>query len=296
MSTIDHSTSVDDSDEYRTRHHVYRPHKTGIPRLGPYARELLARREFAVELSRTSMRAANTATFFGRAWLVLNPLLLGFVYFLLIDILSPKPATGEQFDHLLAGLFAFTLISGSMSAGAGSVVGGGKMVMNVAFPRLLLPFSAVRTGFMRFLPTMGVYAVVHFATGRPTSFVTLLAVPVLGLIVLFSTGLAALMATFQVYFRDTASFLPYFLRIWLYLSPVLFTVEVIHRKFSAVGLAWVAYVNPLYSLFGMWSGILNQGKLPEPTMVIAGTIWSLLVVVGGCLFFMSREREFAVRL
>ena len=67
--------------------HVYEPHRVGLPPLRPYVRELWRRREFAFELARTKLRAQHFDTAFGQLWLVLNPLLLGGVYFLLVDIL-----------------------------------------------------------------------------------------------------------------------------------------------------------------------------------------------------------------
>ena len=48
-----------------------------------------------------------------------------------------------------------------MTTGARSVVGGGKLLMNMSFPRLLLPLSALRTAFFRFLPTLIVYFAIH---------------------------------------------------------------------------------------------------------------------------------------
>jgi ABC-type polysaccharide/polyol phosphate export permease len=288
--------AVDDLDDFHTLHHVYVPHRTGIPSLRPYIRALWERRHFAAELSRSNIRAAHNDTFFGRLWLVLNPLLLAVVYFLLVDILSGAPKDAAYFAHLLAGLFAYYFVAGCITTGASSVVGGGKLIMNTAFPRLLLPFSAVRTAFYRFLPTMIVYGALHLIAGRPLGAVLLLSVPWFVLIALFAAGVAAFVATLQVYFRDLSSFLPYFLRIWLYVSPVLWSVGQITEKFQEHHIMWLAYLNPLYSLLGGWSDILTLGQPPTQAMFVAGTVWAVVAFVGGSLFFMSREREFAVRL
>jgi len=142
---------------------------------------------------------------------------------------------------------------------------------------------------------MIVYAVMHVLAQRPISPVLLLAVPAFGLIVLFALGCAALVGTVQVYFRDTSSFLPYFLRIWLYLSPVILEVSKIHAEFAKHG-ALLPYLNPLYSLIGSWSDILTMAKPPSWQMWVASIVWATVAFVGGSLFFMSREREFAVRL
>ncbi|MFN8079435.1 MAG: ABC transporter permease [Kineosporiaceae bacterium] len=275
--------------------HVYEPHRAGLPKLGPYVRELWQRREFATEMSRASIRAANTRTVFGQIWLMLNPLLLAAVYLLLVNVLSPKAQGMDYFAHLTAGLFTYYFISGCMSTGAGSVVGGGKLLMNTAFPRLLLPLSAVRTAFYRYLPTLPVFGVFYLLSpSHVFTWRTLLVIPFLMMIIIFSCGLAAIFATLQVYFRDTASFLPYFVRIWLYLSPVIFTMEQLRQH--AKGYVHLLYLNPLYSLLGGFTQTLVQSRVPALNVWLAALAWTVVTAVLGAAYLMSRERDFAVRI
>ena len=81
-------------NEFTTTHHVYEPHSAGIPPLRNYVRELWKRREFASELSKATMRGANTLTVFGQLWLILNPLLLAGIYFLLVQVILSVQAPG----------------------------------------------------------------------------------------------------------------------------------------------------------------------------------------------------------
>ncbi len=273
---------------------VYEPHKVGLPNMSAYVRDLWARREFAAELSRATMRAGYSVTFFGRLWLVINPLLLAMVYYVLVGLLGARSG-GEFLVHLVCGLFFFYFISGCLTSGAGSVTGGGKLIATMAFPRLLMPLSAVRSAFFRFLPTMIVYAIFHVGFGQPLKWQMLLAIVFLGLATVFGMGVAAIFATLQVYFRDTASFLPYFVRIWLYLSPVLWYPEDAVRHLGETG-AHLALINPLHSLVGGWTDLLVRGVVPPPAVWIAATAWAVVAFVLGTLFFISREREFAVRL
>jgi ABC-type polysaccharide/polyol phosphate export permease len=286
------ATSVD--EEFNPSVHVYEPHKVGLPALRPYFKALWQRREFAAEMSRTNIRAANTNTFFGQVWLVLNPLLLAAVYYLLVDIIaggSSKVDAAERFAHMCGGLFAFYYFSGAMTAGAASVVGGGKLLMNQSFPRMLLPLSAVRTAFFRFLPTLGVYLVIHLVMRQPLSWAMLLAPAFLIMLTVFAAGMGMIFAALQVYFRDTTSFLPYFVRIWLYMSPVLWFAEQAPAKFKG----FIQY-NPLYSLIGGWTDLLVRGDIPNLEMWLGAGFFSIAAFVIGALFFMSREREFVVRL
>lgn len=278
--------------------HVYEPHRAGLPKkIGPYFRELWERREFASELSRSGIRAANTRTVFGQVWLVLNPLLLALVYYLLVNVLSGQSQGMDFFAHLTAGLFTFYFISGCMGTGAASVVGGGRLLLNTAFPRLLLPLSSVRTAFYRFLPTLPVWLVFYlFADSRQFTWLTLLSLVFLAMIVVFSAGLAAIFATLQVYFRDTAAFLPYFIRIWLYLSPVILTVDRLHAYAAKAGAEHLLYLNPLYSLLGGFTELLVGSRMPNWHMWVAAVSWTLIAAVAGAWYFMSRERDFAVRI
>lgn len=273
---------------------VYEPHRVGLPKLGPYARDLWSRRQFAAELSRATMRAAHSTTFFGQLWLVINPLLLAAVYYVLVNILSNRSG-GDFLVHLVGGLFFFYFVSGCITTGAASVTSSGKLVSTMAFPRLLMPLSAVRTAFFRFLPTLIVYFVIHGVVGAPWSPTMLLAGVFLLYGLVFGAGIGAFLAALQVYFRDTASFLPYFVRLWLYLSPVLWYPEDVATRLGETG-ARFAQLNPLYSIVGGWSDLLVRSEMPSTGTWIAGAAWAVGAAVVGSLFFMSRERDFAVRL
>lgn len=291
MSSDEVVADREPQNEYTTIHHIYEPHRGGLPPLGPYFSELWRRRFFAAESSRANLRAANTLTFFGQIWMVLNPLFLAGVYYVVVAILSGSNKGMDYFAFMTSGLFAFYYLQGAMGAGAGSVVGGGKLLLNTAFPRLLLPYSALRTAWFRFLPTIPVYFIFHFLAGAPLNVNTLMAIPFLAFLNVFAMGLAALFATLQVYFRDTSSFLPYIFRIWLYLSPVLWTIDMVPERFQAY-----AQFNPLYALLGGYREALVAGQMPALSTWITAIVWSIVSLAIGSLYFMSREREFAVRI
>ena len=281
--------------DFEPVYHHYGPHRAGLPPLVPYFRELWHRRAFAAEMSRATMRGANTTTFFGQLWLVLNPLLLAGVYYLLVTVIRGQHDP-VFFTHLCLGLFAFNLVSTAVTSGATSVTSSGKLLMNTPFPRLLIPLSAVRTAFFRFLPTVPVYLLFHliFLT-RMWHPKMLLSLYFLGTMVLFAMGCAAFFAAVQVYFRDTSSFLPYFVRIWMYLSPVLWAPEQIAVLLSPVLLTLIQ-LNPMYSMLGGYAELLQDTGFPPFYMWVTAGVWSVVTAVIGFLFFMSREREFTVRL
>src|SRR5215203_366629 len=195
--------------EFEPVYHHYGPHKAGLPPLVPYFRELWHRRSFAAELSKASMRGANTTTFFGQAWLILNPLLLAGVYYLLVTIIRGRHEP-SLFAHLTLGLFAFNLVATSVTT------------------------------------------------------------------------------------RATSNFLPYFVRLWMYLSPVLWLPEAIANLPRAV--LTLIKIQPMYSMLGGYMELIQEGTIPDLYMWISSAAWAFGVAALGFLFFLSREREFAVRL
>ena len=271
--------------------HVYEPHRVGLPPVGAYLKELWRRREFARELSRTNLRAQHFNTVFGQAWLIINPLLLAGVYFILVDILRNDSRGPEFLAHLVACLFAYYFVQQSLQQGVKSVTSGGRLILNTAFPRLLLPLASLITAFARFLPTVAVYIPIHFIVGLPVTVHMLWVFPIAMLLVALAFGLTTLVAAAQVYFRDLASFLPYGLRVLLYISPILYYADEVPERYQPI-----LYLNPLSPILTAWSDVIVQGREPAASDLLVGLGWAAAVVIIGAIFFMSREREFAVRL
>ena len=279
------------TDEFTSVQHVYEPHRVGLPPLRPYLRELWRRREFAFELSRTDLRALHFNTVFGQLWLVLNPLLLTCVYFILVDILRRRTGGIEFFAHLMAALFVFHFVTDAIRQAVKSVTSGGRLILNTAFPRVMLPGASVITAFKRFLPTFAIFIPVYLLVGPTPGPELLWVIPVIGLFGLIATGFAMLVAAGQVYFRDLKNFLNYALRIWLYASPILYYAWEIPDRYH-----FLLVVNPIAPLLAAWSDILDEGIAPAAGDLALGAAWGIVLFVAGALFFISREREFAVRL
>jgi len=275
-----------------TTHTVYRSTAKGIPNLKTYFREFWRRRAFAVEISRAGLRAANAGSLIGSFWLVLNPLLLAGVYYTLVTLLSGSAIDDPlRLPHIVGGIFVYYFFAACMTQGAGAITSAGKLISNTSFPRLLLIYAVVRTAFYRFIPTIPVFFLIYLGKGQTLDWHQLLAIPAFILLMGFSFGIATLLSVLQVYFRDTASFLPYVNRVWLYVSPVLFYPELIFKH-----LGNLSYLNPLYSLIGIWGEVLTRNQSAPLEMWIVAAAWSGTSLLIGCLVFMIKERDFAVRI
>jgi len=269
---------------------VYEPFKAGLPKLGKYWKSLWSRRTFISEYSKSELREQHFDSVFGQLWLVINPLLLSGVYFILIVIIGGG-SDSTRYVHLTSTLFLFYLISNSLTGGVKSITAGQRLILNTAFPRIMLPISAVVIAIFKFLPTIFVFLIIKAVVGSKFAIEMLWAIPVLFITMILALGLAITISCINVYFRDIASFLPYFTRTLLYLSPVLYEASELDPKLRVLEI-----VNPLFPILDSWSSALVHGQMPEISSMLQGLVWGLGIFFIGTYFFLSREREFAVRL
>ena len=269
---------------------VYEPFRAGLPPLRKYWRSLWARRTFISEYSRSELREQHFDSIFGQLWLVLNPLMLSAVYFLLIVIIGGSGGS-IRYGHLTASLFLFYLVSNSLSGGVKSVTAGQRLILNTAFPRMMLPISATVIAFFKFIPTLLVFMIMRTLLGLPFGWEMLWSIPIILIALIFSLGVAILISTVNVYFRDIASFLPDLTRTFLYLSPILYEASALKPEFRVF-----QYFNPLFSILESWSLSIVHAQTPHLSSMLTALAWALGVLLVGTYFFLSREREFAVRL
>ncbi len=269
---------------------VYEPFKAGLPPMRAYLRSLWHRRAFISEFARSELREQNFGSVFGQMWLVLNPLLLSGVYFLLIYVIGGT-SDAVRFGHLTATLFLFYLIANSLTGGVKAITSGQRLILNTSFPRVMLPISAVVVALFKFLPTLVVAFAIHAILGLPYSWQMLWALPVLAIAIVMALGMAILISCINVYFRDISSMLPYMTRSLLYLSPILYEASTIsdHIKQYQV-------VNPIFYLLDSWSRVMVHAEAPTTFSLVHSALFALVIFVVGTYFFLSRERDFAVRL
>ena len=269
---------------------VYEPFRAGLPPLRQYLRSLWSRRHFIAEFSRSELREQNYGSVFGQLWLVLNPLLLSGVYFLLIYIIGGA-SDANRYVHLTSSLFFFYLIANSLTGGVKSITSGQRLIMNTAFPRIMLPISASVIAIFKFLPTLIVFFVIRTIVGAPFSWQMLWAIPIFLLGVFMGLGMAISISCTNVYFRDIASLLPYITRSLIYLSPILYEASALSDEMRTLEIA-----NPIFYLLDAWSQVMVYAEAPSSASILISLAWATSIFVIGTYFFLTRERDFAVRL
>ena len=108
-------------------------------------------------------------------------------------------------------------------------------------------------------------------------------------------GLAMLMAVLNVYVRDVSRLLPHMLRLWMYLSPVIWE----YTRISDSGAESLARFNPMYPVMATWT-VAFGGRVEgsDFSMVTGVLVFGAVARRGSYYRFLGlclREDDFAIR-
>jgi teichoic acid transport system permease protein len=281
---------VEGLESYSDIEYVFEPHGATSTPILPYVRALWERREFMLAHARAELRSKQSSTVFGALWGVLDPLIQAGLYFLLFTIIR-RGGRPIDFLHVLIGcIFLFQLALASITEGGRSVRSSKNLMLNSTFPRALFPITTVCKGVLTFPPKVLVYAAFHLGLQAPVGRGLLLLPLLFGLQLVLMLGLALLVSTLTVFFKDAENAVQYVGRLLFFITPVIYPLALIPDGVRAV-ISW----QPFFALFASYQEILDGG-LPGFGLLIQVALWAVGLLVIGARVFLRHEREFAIRL
>jgi teichoic acid transport system permease protein len=270
---------------------VYEPVRRAVPPLGPYLNEIWNRRALVWHLARTSMKARHYETALGKAWLVVDPIVMAFTFYLVRVVFAGSSGDpGFYIAHIIMGVSFFYYVRAIIEGGSRCIIGNRALVLNTSAPRGVFPAVVLTRAVLELIPTMFVYFAVHLITGQPWGLSLILLPFVLVLLTIFALGLGLFFAPMVVFYRDTGTLLPYVIRIWLYVTPVMYAIGEIPPAIKPI-----LVLNPLYPYFFILESIF-KAEWPPIGYWAWSAAWAAVALAIGMVAFTRRERDYAVRL
>jgi teichoic acid transport system permease protein len=198
----------------------------------------------------------------------------------------------RDLSYLLSGIFVFYYTTSSITTGANSIIQNKALLVNLHFPRLILPITAIieaGVGFLVSIPAL--YLIIGPFEGIWPSKQFLVLFPIMFVIqTVFNLGLASLTARITVPFRDMTNVLPHLLRIWFYLSPILYTAAQI-ESLPEWG-ARLYDLNPLVPILSVYRSAL-LGYAFESSDLVYSAIWAFGLAAVAITIFVKYEGKMA---
>jgi len=229
------------------------------------------------------MKAENKNKVLGFLWSFLDPLLLFFIYMILVHVIFGRG--GPQFPVLLfIALLSWKWFASSLSRAVTSVTSKVGLIQSVRFPLAILPLSGIIIGFFDWL--FGFVILVPMLFIFEASFtVNVLWLPVLLLIEFVGTiGVCLIVAVWGTYLSDLGNIIQFVIRICFYLSPILYSVEetVPERLTTLYMLA-----NPFAGLLESYKNVLIYGTPPNEYALVGTAAGCVAFLIG--LWYFSRN-------
>jgi teichoic acid transport system permease protein len=210
------------------------------PTIGTYLTELWRRWSFIMGFATARNVAMYTEAKLGQLWQILAPLLNAGVYFLIFGLIIKGVSRGvpDYLPFLVTGVFVFSFTQRTFISTSKVITDSLPLIRALKFPRAALPLAYVMIELQQMLLSMAVLFVIILAEGEPLTWDWLLIVPALLLLTMFNAGIGMFAARTGARVNDFAQLLPFLMRTWLYLSGVIYSVQLFVQEHSQ-NHAWV---------------------------------------------------------
>jgi ABC-type polysaccharide/polyol phosphate export permease len=263
--------------------------------------ELVRYRELVRNLVVSEVKARYKSSVLGFVWSLLNPLGMMLVFTIFFGVLWSNHQIENYPIFLLCGLLPWNYFSASVVSSMHSVVGNANLIKKVYFPREVLPIASVLAQLVNFLLAFLVlFAALLIFRAPFNGWIWLLPV-VLLVQTCFTLGMALILSTLHVLYRDTAMVMDVVMMAWFFLTPVFYSVRQLPSSFPFLGydldihrLAYI--VNPMASIINMYRDLLYYGYRTDPDFFSRTTVTALIVLVVGYWFFTRYSDRFGEEL
>lgn len=249
-------------------------------------RELYNYRQMIFSLVKRDLRGRYKGSVFGFLWTFLNPLLQLVVYTFVFSFLL-KSEVENYYLFLFVALIPWLFFSTAITGGSGSVLHQSGMVTKIYFPREVLPISHVTSAFINMLYSFIVVFAVIIIARVPVSPVALLYLPVVMIVEYFlALGITMLVSAITVYFRDLEFILSIFMMAWQYLTPVMYSVDIVPEHLMRLFM-----LNPMTPITIAYRDILYYAKAPDlSTLLLAIGMSAAFMLIGFWAFGRLKKR------
>ncbi|MEA2466097.1 MAG: type transport system permease protein [Thermoleophilaceae bacterium] len=226
-------------------------------------------------LAITEFRLAYFGSALGYLWSLMRPLLFfGVLYVVFSEVIRFGDNIKDYPMVLLTSIVLFLFFTEATGNSVRSVLNRESLVRKMQFPRMVIPVSTVLTSALNLMANLVAVLVFLVAYGIKPHWQWLLLPVLLVLLIAFTSGVAMMLSSLYVTYRDVAP-------IWTVVSQLLFYATPVLYTFEQASPGWQRHVimsNPLACILEQGRRWMVDPDAPGAAAAAGGFGWFMIPV------------------
>lgn len=265
------------------------------------ARSLYQYRDLLRVLTWKNVTLRYKQSYFGLAWVVLRPLMLVGIFMVVRSFVGIESGAVPYALLTYCAMVPWLFFQEAASEGVGSVVNHANLIKKIYFPREIFPLASLLTKTVELGVGLGILALMMLWFQWAPGWHALWAVPLLLYTMLVALTISFAGAALNVFSRDMSQGVPLLLSLGMYLSPVIYPLELVRaalleRQAAGAASEWLYLLYTLNPMTGVITGIQDavlRNQPPHWDVLAPGALLVAVLLPCSYLFFKRAEAYFA---
>lgn len=265
---------------------------TAVRALWVDCRDMLAEqveyRELLFRMIARDLLLRYKQTVMGFGWAVFMPLVNTAVFSVVFMRIAHLETSVPYPVFAYCGLMTWNFFASSLRFAVVSLTSNPNLVTKVYFPREIFPISAVIVSLVDFgVASLVLFGFMAYYAIPLTPAVTFLPM-VVAVHVMFTTGVALVVAMANLFYRDVKYLFEIVITLWMFATAVVYPLDGIDGTLGVILRA-----NPMTTIIDAYRAVLLRGELPAAMPFAAAAAAGAATLVVGWLLFHRSEFRFA---
>ena len=249
------------------------------------------------QLVKTDFKLRYNDSVLGYVWSLLRPLFIFLILYLVFTVFLP---VGKGVPHypvyLLLGIVLWNYFSEVTSGSISAIVGKEDLLRKINFPKYVIIFAGSFSAFINLIINFGVIAVFMIVGHVAISWSALFIIPIIAELFLLAIGLAFLLSSLFVKFRDVSYIWEVILQAAFYATPILYALQRVPTRYAKL-----LILNPMAQIIQDARYVLVTPYSQTIWHLYPNKVWvwfipvilTFTTVIVGALYFRSKSKNFA---
>ena len=252
------------------------------------------------ELVKTDFKLRYQGSFLGVLWSVLKPLMLfAVMYTVFVKFLKFTDGTTTYPIVLLLGISLWGFFTEATTTGMNSIVARGDLMRKINFPKYIVILSSMASALISL--GINLLVVIIFAILTGVKFTPLVLLVPFSIIQLFllAFGVALILSTMYVKFRDIGHLWEVVLQILFYAIPIIYPITMVSASHATI--SKIMMLNPIaqaiqdirHNLIAPETVPTTWGMIDNFWVCLIPAIITIIIVIIGAWYFSKNSKKFA---